>query len=636
MRQATDWRSLAALTAGGMAYRAGRIGFQVPSSKFQVLGFFPSRFLSIGAGLAAEVSAFEGTHRALHPESPNLWRWSGPAGLKQGLLQSLVTFSALKTAGYAARGENLIVSHLFQDSAMVLGHQASAALGVVARPSGSLAEQFLHAEATTLQVGAGLALSHRFAPGIAALERGLDLSLLTTNGGAQFPRPRLGSGTGEETSPLQIQNVMRPTLALAAEGPSFRPIEILAMVKNGDEGGDGPKQPSTPREVGSPEGLDAVRDQLFERFAGARDDFARQERWMLAYLTIGFQRYADLVTQWAFQRRNHPAPLSDKNRRNLQKPLARILNLVTAFAVSEREMERIQFDFRRWGIELNDPIKNTYSIFRESHGYFSELGKLLENKLIPVFDEPRLTVERYSEIMEILDQLRDKNPAWVVPVLPHPSFLPAQTLTLVKGAGPETAVGDRVAEGAPDKIISIAERRKSASHPEENDLPPLSPEHRQAFLSSIQSEWGIDKSAAEFGLQRIITQYVGVINHWLITERDEPLSLPPERLQELENLISDEVTTLDFIDTGLKKLEMLRRTYHLAKVKSPDELEALRKALVEAQTKYRKSVDTFQKRLMGLLKNPSLSYEQFMTYRSLVIHISTEHGWDPPVYMIGY
>src|SRR5262245_61330306 len=57
--QATDWRSLAAMTAGGFAYRAGRIGMMGLGSGGLV------RALSVGVGLTAEVSTFEGSHRAL-------------------------------------------------------------------------------------------------------------------------------------------------------------------------------------------------------------------------------------------------------------------------------------------------------------------------------------------------------------------------------------------------------------------------------------------------------------------------------------------------------------------------------------------------------------------------------------------
>jgi len=170
--QATDWRSLAGFTAGGLASRTARIG---------AMGFGSGnliRIASVGLGLTAEVSTFELTNRTLissKSEISNLWRWSGSGGIRQGLLQSFVTFGTLKGAGRLVQGENFLVQHLVQDSAMVAGHHLSGALGFAGRPRGTLAEQILNAEATTLQIGAGMALSHRFAPGIGALEGGLDL-----------------------------------------------------------------------------------------------------------------------------------------------------------------------------------------------------------------------------------------------------------------------------------------------------------------------------------------------------------------------------------------------------------------------------------------------------------------------------
>src|SRR4030095_13545130 len=86
--QATDWRSLAAMPLGGMAYRAGRIGIMGLSS-----GNF-ARVASVGIGLGAEVMTFEGTHRSLTALSseahlnPNLFRWTGSGGIRQGLFQS--------------------------------------------------------------------------------------------------------------------------------------------------------------------------------------------------------------------------------------------------------------------------------------------------------------------------------------------------------------------------------------------------------------------------------------------------------------------------------------------------------------------------------------------------------------------
>src|SRR4029434_8639180 len=144
--QATDWRNLAAFTAGGAAYRVGRLGV------LGVGGTSP-RLASLALGLGAEVSTYEITHRSLQngAENPNLWRWSGRGGLAQGLLQSSVTFGTLRGAGSAVAGQNPILHTVIQDAAMVFGHQVSAPLGAAPRPSGSLAQQFLRAEATLSQ-----------------------------------------------------------------------------------------------------------------------------------------------------------------------------------------------------------------------------------------------------------------------------------------------------------------------------------------------------------------------------------------------------------------------------------------------------------------------------------------------------
>jgi hypothetical protein len=214
IEQATDWRSLAAMTAGGMAHRLGRIGVM---SHGGVWAAIPLRTASVAIGLGAEVVSFEMTNRFLqNPPTPpfakggqgGIWRWDGPGGIRQGLLNSLFTFGTLKGAGRLAQGENVVVQHILQDTGMVLGHQVSALLGITDRPQGTLAEQFLHAEVTNLQLGAGVALAHTIAPGIQGLERGLDLSLCGTDGRVQPAAPlQIGSqpafaviGTGKKDS----------------------------------------------------------------------------------------------------------------------------------------------------------------------------------------------------------------------------------------------------------------------------------------------------------------------------------------------------------------------------------------------------------------------------------------------------
>src|SRR5262245_7662884 len=177
VRQATDWKSLAAMAAGGISYRLGRMG--VMST-----GLRGGQALSVTLGLGTEVTAFEMTQRSLSTltgeghANPNLWKWNGTGGLKQGLSSSLVTFGTLKIFGKLAEGQNLILQHGTQDLAMVLGHQFLYKIGLGERPEGTFAEQLLHAEITNLQIGAGMALGHELAGGrLLASERGLDLKL---------------------------------------------------------------------------------------------------------------------------------------------------------------------------------------------------------------------------------------------------------------------------------------------------------------------------------------------------------------------------------------------------------------------------------------------------------------------------
>src|SRR4030095_5553968 len=188
LHQGNEWKALTAMMAGGMAYRVGRIG---------VMGLGTgnaARALSIGIGLTSEVSAFVLTNRGFSPPShwgghpqggaptnhfeSNLWKWSGSNGLKQGLLQSFITFGTLKLGGRLAQRQHLNLQHGAQDLAMIAGHQLVYRTGIGPKPEGSFAEQMIHAEATNLQLGAGMALGHGLTGGrLITIEKGLDLSL---------------------------------------------------------------------------------------------------------------------------------------------------------------------------------------------------------------------------------------------------------------------------------------------------------------------------------------------------------------------------------------------------------------------------------------------------------------------------
>lgn len=186
IHEASNPYTLTAMVAGGAAFRLGRMGALATGGRW--LGASPGTFasyglrgLSVGVGFGSEVMAFEGSHRALRVglggADASLLAWSGENGLKRGLVSSALTLGALKVGGHISRDQNIVLQHLFADTAMVAAHQVSAAFGMTPRPTGNLAEQYLHAEATNLQMQVGMRLVHNVAPRLAAAERNLDLSL---------------------------------------------------------------------------------------------------------------------------------------------------------------------------------------------------------------------------------------------------------------------------------------------------------------------------------------------------------------------------------------------------------------------------------------------------------------------------
>ncbi|MFO1518329.1 MAG: helix-turn-helix transcriptional regulator [bacterium] len=213
--------------------------------------------------------AFEGTSRLLATASgdrnnPHLWQWSGQGGWAQGLSTSLVTFGMLKSAGYAAREQNVILQHLFSDFAMVGGHQVTGALGWTPHAEGTLAEQLLHAEVTNLQLGAGMSLLHTAAPGLAAFERGLDLSLQAMP--VTVERRRGGSG---------LENLGSHSFAFAMPaGGEFlgTPETVSETVKNsnilmmeGNQSGNGNQRETLPGNRTRASSFRSYQDVLRER-----------------------------------------------------------------------------------------------------------------------------------------------------------------------------------------------------------------------------------------------------------------------------------------------------------------------------------------------------------------------------------
>jgi len=217
-KNATDWKTLASISVGGMAYNLAKAGV-------------PVRGIAVGAGLVSEVSAFELTHRSLTSlrtpsENPNLWRLSGRGGLAQGFASSFVTFGTLKGFGRLAEGQNLLFQHGAQDTGMVLGHQMAYLAGVGPKPEGSVAEQYLQAEAFNLQLGAGMTLGKDFVPFHGLLPA--------------LPEDRLQS-EGRFSS---LFSPKEPLLMAATEGG--RGSDHISMMSQGADGAGGTRRPSAP------------------------------------------------------------------------------------------------------------------------------------------------------------------------------------------------------------------------------------------------------------------------------------------------------------------------------------------------------------------------------------------------------
>jgi hypothetical protein len=250
VEEAANPRTLAALTAGGLAYRVGRLGTLALAVNTGERIAPVLRLGSYAIGLGSEVTAFEFSNRSLislgeraglnSAPSENLWNWSGVGGWREGLASSAITFGLLKGAGFLGREQNIVFQHAFQSTAMVAGHNAAGFLGVTANPQGTLAEQLLHAEATNLQLGAGTSLLHSMAPGVHALERGLDLSLSAPSSPFSIQRnlalQEASAGGHQETAPRE------------SSSHGLIP-HILEMSSNqGDgKGGDDGKSPSRGR-----------------------------------------------------------------------------------------------------------------------------------------------------------------------------------------------------------------------------------------------------------------------------------------------------------------------------------------------------------------------------------------------------
>src|SRR4030095_12916671 len=135
--------------------------------------------------LLSESAVFTGMNRTLQPQG-------APRSFAKDWMKSTVDLGLLKGFGNLSAGQNLILRHLAADLASVDGENLSASSRLIAQPQGSLAEQFLHAEALNLSLSAGTHLTHGLFPALGAAEKSADLLFSSpSNRGRSLPSPKL-------------------------------------------------------------------------------------------------------------------------------------------------------------------------------------------------------------------------------------------------------------------------------------------------------------------------------------------------------------------------------------------------------------------------------------------------------------
>lgn len=169
-QHAANPASLAAMTLGSFAFKAARLGFLQASAGLNLTRVIPSCFIQSATqifGLCIEVSAFRA---ASHP-AQNIFD-------PQGWWGTTIDFCALKTIGHLGVGRNILLVHLAQANAMVLGHEVSAQLGFTAHEQGSYLERLALAEASNMALSAGVSLMGILSTGkIHQAERSLEASI---------------------------------------------------------------------------------------------------------------------------------------------------------------------------------------------------------------------------------------------------------------------------------------------------------------------------------------------------------------------------------------------------------------------------------------------------------------------------
>ncbi|MFO1520203.1 MAG: phosphatidylserine decarboxylase [bacterium] len=179
LEETTKASTLASVVTGNFMFQAARAG------SLALLGSRVAaplaQTVSLGTALFSEAAAFETTQRALRVglegADASILRLTGERGILQGTLHTMVNFGSLRGVGYLAREQGAFVQHLAQINGMVGANQLMGALNFQEAPRGSLAEQYLHAAVTDLQMTFGMGLVHAASPSLTSVNRALELNL---------------------------------------------------------------------------------------------------------------------------------------------------------------------------------------------------------------------------------------------------------------------------------------------------------------------------------------------------------------------------------------------------------------------------------------------------------------------------
>lgn len=151
---ASDYRSVLAMASASFAGQLGRLA---ASAALGSRSAFLASALRPAMGLAAEASAFRATSLLLQSPSNFSFRKTFESAEWLGTASDLLL---LQAAGRGFSSQGMLLRHMAQSAAVVLGQELSFRWGRAPSPQGSWAERMTAAEVMNLQLSAGMALGN--------------------------------------------------------------------------------------------------------------------------------------------------------------------------------------------------------------------------------------------------------------------------------------------------------------------------------------------------------------------------------------------------------------------------------------------------------------------------------------------